>query len=257
MTTDIAVGHGLIHLGYAYELDNHIIATEALTLAACTYDSMHKYIENPRYTKPALNPWRSLEDLITRAHDDSRFATAFGQLDRDSIELCNPTFDQEELILEYWNAWPISVSKDMLEQVQRLGTGLLLGSTAPGGFDFFLVHLLTTTHALRVLLPFLDSRWHVSLLRQWWLFVITTYVSRNRPRIDWDRVKRYDTKGRGWDVVVTTAIDGPHALDEHFVKACRTLKEAAHVWGDSDEFFLRAALRLVDDFDAWKIDLDA
>ena len=39
------VAHPLIHLGYAYELQSKTVAIEALSLGACFYSSLHKYID--------------------------------------------------------------------------------------------------------------------------------------------------------------------------------------------------------------------
>ena len=33
--------------------------------------------------------------------------------------------------------------------------------------------------------------------------------------------------------------------------ACRALKEAARTWGDSDGYFINAAVRLSEEFDGW------
>ena len=51
------LGHPLIHLGYAEEMSSRTIAIESLTLAACFYNDWHVYLDDPKYTKPAPNPY--------------------------------------------------------------------------------------------------------------------------------------------------------------------------------------------------------
>ena len=65
------VGHPLIHLGYAYELNSRTIAIEALALGACFYSSLHKYIDDPKYTKPSHYQSTSLLEILRRVKDDS------------------------------------------------------------------------------------------------------------------------------------------------------------------------------------------
>jgi hypothetical protein len=44
---------------------------------------------------------------------------------------------------------------------------------------------------------------------------------------------------------------GPHKLDAHFVKAVRAIKAAGAVWGDPDQFYEKAAVKFVREFDGW------
>jgi hypothetical protein len=45
---------------------------------------------------------------------------------------------------------------------------------------------------------------------------------------------------------------GPHKLDAHFVKAVRAMKSAASVWGDADQFYEKAAVKFVREFEGWR-----
>jgi hypothetical protein len=44
---------------------------------------------------------------------------------------------------------------------------------------------------------------------------------------------------------------GKHKLDAHFVKAVRAMKAAATVWGDEDQFYEKAAVKFVREFEGW------
>lgn len=62
----------------------------------------------------------------------------------------------------------------------------------------------------------------------------------------------YDRQGRGWSDAEKLAIEGPHKFDEHYVKGIRAMKEAAKVWGDEDEYFLKAGVKFAMEFDEWE-----
>ncbi|KAH7030966.1 uncharacterized protein B0I36DRAFT_116991 [Microdochium trichocladiopsis] len=255
------LGHPLIHLAYAYEVDNKEVAMEALGLAACQYNFMHKYLDDPSYTKPVADGKTSSTplELLNKMSSDPRLKSLFKEPGLDNL---NQLFDKhEDLVLEYWNAWDIDPSHNsnvdptqQFQLSQEAAVSLLVATIAPGthGYNFFTVHLLTTSHAARVLLPLIPQQFHIALVRQWWLLVIAVYASLLCPKIDPDYVRPGElVKGRSWNYVVDKALNGPHATDAHFVKAVRAMKEAAQTWGDVHEHYLASALRFVDDFEGW------
>ena len=67
-------------------------------------------------------------------------------------------------------------------------------------YDFFYVHLLTTSHAVRIILPLIPAEYHVRLVREWWLLVIAIYIAQLRPKIDKQRITDFDVKGKGLEV---------------------------------------------------------
>ncbi|KAI4241679.1 MAG: hypothetical protein L6R42_011200 [Xanthoria sp. 1 TBL-2021] len=156
-------------------------------------------------------------------------------------------------MLEYWNAWQISDPTQDFKASQRAAAALLVASRKPGGapYDFFLVHVLTTSHAVRILLPLLPPKYHVPLVRQWWLLTLSVYIAQLRPEIMLSSVSDYDLKGRDWEWVNKQAIEAKHALDAHYVKGLRAMKTAAQTWGDDDRFYLKAAVRFGHEFDGW------
>jgi hypothetical protein len=217
------VAHPLIHLGYAYELQSKTVAIEALALGACFYSSLHKYIDDPKYTKPS--PQRSEEqsenailDLLRKVHKDKRFD---GIYDHGSGDISKVFDEQEEALLEYWNGWEIDDPTKHFEQAQRLAVSILLETPPPskGRFDFFFVHTLTSSHAIRILLPLIPAKFHVNLLRQWWLFTLAVYIAQLRPPFDHPiTTGNEQSDKRDWKVVVHQALDGPHSKDAHYVK---------------------------------------
>ncbi|KAL8790824.1 MAG: hypothetical protein Q9213_000448 [Squamulea squamosa] len=247
----MAVGHPLIHLGYAYELSSKELAMEALTMVATSYNHMHKYLDDPSYTKPSSNPSRSPLELLCRLQKDNRFNGVLDDQGPDNLAWIFQ--NHEELMLEYWNSWHIESPTEEFKASQKAAATLLVASRTTGGapYDFFLVHILTTSHAVRILLPLLPPKYHVSLVRQWWLLTLSVYIAQLRPEIILSSVTNFDLKGRDWAWVNKEAIGSKHALDAHYVKGLRAMKSAAQTWGDEDGFYLKAAVRFGYEFDGW------
>jgi hypothetical protein len=187
-------------------------------MASCFYGPLHKYIDDPKYTKPSphseLGGSADLFDLLDKVGRDKRFD---GLYDHRSGDITKALEQREEAFLEYWNAWEITAPNEQFHAAQELGLGLLMSTTAPaeGKYDFFLVHVLTSSHAIRILLPLIPAKFHVSLLRQWWLFALAVYIAQMRPDIY--QGEEVSTK-RSWKYVLDKALNGPHANDAHYVK---------------------------------------
>lgn len=251
------LGHPLIHLGYAYEIDNKSVAIEALSMAATQYNFMHKYLDDPAYTRPppkgAFSSTSPME-ILDKIRGDSRFNGLFDEYQGSgNIEIL---FDKhEDLVLEYWNAWRVGEDPvKRFRESQEAATALLVATVPPGthSYNFLIVHLLTTSHAVRILLPFIPTKFHISLVRQWWLFTLSVYIAELRPKIDPDYVPWPEgSAAKTWSYVEDRALNSRWATDAHFVKAVRAMREAARTWGDVHERYLASAVRLVDDFDGW------
>ncbi|KAH8893740.1 hypothetical protein GQ53DRAFT_717354 [Thozetella sp. PMI_491] len=244
------LGHPLIHLGYAYEMNSKEIATEALGLAAVQYNYFHRYLDDKSYTKPAPFSSTSIRDLLAKLGKDERFDDLFKEPGFDNID---PLFEKHEaLILEYWNAWTISDPAKQFQESQEAAVALLIETVAPGthAYNFFTCHLLTTSHAVRILLPFIPAKFHISLVREWWLLTLAVYIAELRPKIDPDNLPS-NLGGRNWNYVVDKALNSSYSSDAHYVKTIRAIREAARTWGDVHERYLAAAIRFVDDFQGW------
>ncbi|TIA13304.1 hypothetical protein D6C80_06324 [Aureobasidium pullulans] len=246
------LAHPLIHLGFALELASPTVAIESLALVASFYNDQHVYLDDPSYTKPS--PWSSQDpfEVIQKVHKDSRFDAFFEKPGEDNYTPLTEDKEKEAILLEYWNSWTVTDPKAQFEAAQRAAVALLVGSHERGQkFDFFLVHILTSSHAVRVIAPLIRPTYHVPLLRQWWLFLLTAYIGQLRPTINRNKISHVDLAGRDWRWVADRAVNGKWAQDAHFVKACRSMLEAAKTWGDEDQYFLKAAVKLADEFSGW------
>ncbi|KAL8665329.1 MAG: hypothetical protein Q9202_002380 [Teloschistes flavicans] len=245
------LGHPLIHLGYAFEVSSREVAMEALGLASCSYDFLHKYLDDPSYSKPTPNNTPSPLEILCRVEKDSRFD---GLFTHEGVEHLGSLFEQRESeLLEYWNSWHIADPTREFKASQLAAAALLVAPHKLGRnrYDFYIVHLLTTSHAVRILLPLIPTKFHVPLVRQWWLLTLAIYITQLRPEVRLTAVTDYDRKDKDWNWVNKKALQGEHALDAHYVKALRAMKAAAETWEDDDEFYLKAAVRFAEEFNGW------
>lgn len=209
------VGHPLIHLGYAYELQSKELAMESLGMASTAYDFLHKYLDDPSYSRPSSYSTTSPLEILHKISEDTRFDGLFdGKGDGNIRSLFE---DHESLVLDYWNAWKITDPNSQFRESQEAAVALLVRTVLPGthAYDFFMVHLLTTSHAVRILIPLIPKKYHISLVRQWWLLAIAVYIAQLRPKFD-DDMKVKPTKG--WKYVEEKALNSPWSTDAHFVK---------------------------------------
>ena len=221
---------------------------EALGLVATSYNFLHKYVDQGSYTRIPSYTTTSPLEILVRVSKDTRVDNQGGKL--TMVQL----FDKYEgVILEHWNTWKISDPKKQFEESQYAASALLAATQKAGNneYDFFIVHLLTTSHALRILLPFVPASSHISLLRQWWLLTLAVYITQGRPEVRLNLITGYDLKGRDWTWVNSQALSSSWALDAHYVKANRALKVAAQTWGDRGSWYLKAAIKFCDQFDGW------
>lgn len=246
------LGHPLIHLGYAYELNSREVAMEALGLAATCYSApLAKLLDatpTPTYTT------KDLFDVFAQVHGDRRLDSAFDHHHDDKLTylLTDPTLSA--ILLDHWTAWTMTEPTQDFRQSQALATALLTASASSvggHGYDFLLVHLLTTSHAVRILLPALPAQYHVPLVREWLLIALAIYIVQSRPLIKREYVTDVDLQGRDWAFVADVALHGKHRFDAHFVKACRAMREAERVWGSEDEYYLKGAVKLASEFGGW------
>lgn len=224
---------------------------EALGMVSTSYNFLHRYLDDPAYSKPSTYNTSSPLDILHRVTKDKRFD---GLFDEPGARNIKPLFqDHESAVLEHWNSWNISNPLKQFEDSQYAATALLVSTYGRGStkFDFFLVHLLTTSHAVRILIPLIPAQFHVTLVRQWWLLTLAVYIAQLRPPIKVENILDYELKGRDWKWVESQAVGNKRSFDAHYVKALRAMKVAAQTWGDKEEFYLKAAVKLGEEFDGW------
>lgn len=191
---------------------------EALTLTSVQYNFLHKYLDKASYTRPSPLKSKAPLDLLIQMSKDDRFSKVPEDLPLNDLE--KYLDENEASFLEYWNGWDIDDDpKKQFELSQEAAVALLVATVQPGthAYDFFIVHLLTTSHAVRILLPFLPPQYHVTLVREWWLLVVAVFLIKGRPLPDPDNVEG-DLKGKNWKYVEDRALNSAWSKDAHYVK---------------------------------------
>lgn len=255
------LGEPLVHLAYAMEFDSREMAVEALSLIACFYSDIHKYLDEPQWTnrRPAWSS-KNLREVLDRVREDTRFD---GFVDRPGADNIPRIFSERESeLIEWWNTWDLSPDgtpdpKTRFEGSQHLAATLLVGSTDKRGrCDRLLARALTTSHAVRVLLPLMPPDSQLQLLRGWYLFLLAVYVAAGRPAVDPARVDCYDVGSQRWKNAVTPAVlEGEHRGDADFVMVCRALQAAGETWvhqEDVGRYFEKAAVMFATKFQGWQ-----
>jgi hypothetical protein len=184
-------------------------------MASTAYNFLHKYLDDPSYTKSSIYSTTSPLEILHKIHSDTRFNDLFPSKGAANIETL---FSKHEaLVLEHWNAWRIEDPTTQFRESQEAAIALLVKTVVPGtyAYDFFICHILTTSHAVRILLPLIPKKFHIGLVRQWWLLTIAIYIAQLRPKIDVD-LEKPPTKQ--WNYVEDKAINGEWAIDAHYVK---------------------------------------
>ena len=200
-------------------------------MACCSYDRLHRYLDNPAYTRPTSQPSSSPLEILHRVALDRRFDGVLKHQGAENIGVI--LTECEEALLEHWNAWKVDsgsasgstgsnamAAREAFAESQRAAASLLVAThrTADPRYDFFLLHTLTTSHAIRVILPTLPARAQVPLVRQWWLLALVVYIAQLRPPIKLSRINTYPLEGRYWGYVVDKALKSPAKYDSHYVK---------------------------------------
>lgn len=247
-----AVGQPLVHLGYALKMSSQIMVMEALTLVATSYNdnNINKYADDPSYfqTEPSYKTTSILE-IIEKVRADKVFTndslTIPGEHNLETIFR-----DHEAALLDHCNAWTISTDPlTHFRESQAAAAALFVGAAqSENKHDLNLLRPLVMSHALLVILPSAPDKFHIRLVRQWWLMTLAIYIAQLRPEINQESITTYDIQGKDWAWVAKQALRGPHATNVRFVEGLFALKEIGETWKDSEDYYLKAAVKFVDEF---------
>jgi hypothetical protein len=246
------VGQPLIHLGYALKMTSRTMAMEALTLVATSYNdnNINKYSDDPSYfqTEPSYKT-SSILEILDKVRADKTFTndsfTIPGEHNLETIFR-----NHEAALLDHCNAWTILTDPlTHFRESQAAAAALFVGAAqSENKHDLNLLRPLAMSHAILVILPSVPDKFHIGLVRQWWLTSLAIYIAQLRPEIDENSITAYDIQGKDWSWVAKQALRGPHATNARFVEGLHELKEIGETWTDSENYYLKAAVKFVDEF---------
>ncbi|KAI9494648.1 hypothetical protein BDB00DRAFT_787004 [Zychaea mexicana] len=232
--------HPLIHIAYALEFTLPDIAAERLAMAACTSGLMYA---------PLLKP------LLIDGHD-AKFGMAAGDQKKRCIEeIINAIRTDTEFddMIKF-----IKFTDDFMTVLENLRAAAKLREYASQWdytgtkLDFYLVHILTSVHAVYTIVSFLEPGQAELLLRGHISEALLHYVSRGCPSLQLDSLAEYkspqqavvDGSANPWLDVIKLALA---ANEVHCVKAVRAIAFAQIVYGSPrDDILLKAAQVTVD-----------
>ncbi|KAF2098467.1 hypothetical protein NA57DRAFT_75711 [Rhizodiscina lignyota] len=254
-------GHGFLWLADAFELDNPLVASEALAIAAVNWGPQHNVLSLPS-THDGTREF-SVFEVVDKIGQDSRFDDIFAAPGiQNGLQLFGNA-SLRQAFLEYFQLFPSEPSATVEKELVELATLLLSGTRAPGppAFDFYLAHQLSFAASVRSLTPYFEGEWRSRLQRSQWMLMLLAYLSQKRPYLDCaliDDIVIEKPADEEWDDVLNglrklapSNDGGAVPLDPHSARAVRALKEFSAVYPEIGDFFLRAASRFVRNFTQW------
>lgn len=248
------VGHPFIHLAYGFEFRIPAVITEALSLGCTEYVLCSQLIDNPPPI-PAPYSTANLAEIIWQVAKDERFdgiVTMPG-----TVNFGIPLQHSFQAFMEHWNAYDITDPVQQFEHCCDLSVVLAISVTGSaawgdGKFDFFYAHIMTVAHAIRVLWNHFPKDRISSILKQFTFFALQIYILQKRLPFSVEKIEAVDAKGRDWKWVTDNALSHRWALDDHFFKVVRALKAFAETYGEKEGFYLKAAIKYLDEFNGWE-----
>ncbi|CZR43972.1 uncharacterized protein FPRO_13780 [Fusarium proliferatum ET1] len=243
------LGHPYIHLAYGYEFNSKEVISEALSLGCTEYDPAHKFLDNA-FPDNSTHKTTSLEEILTNIHNDKRFDNYSEDPGYANVFTLLSKYESE--LLEHWNA--LVVENTTIQFKDWLKTSAILSlSTADkeGNFDFFLAHVLTVGHALRILLPIMPEDRRLTMMKQFGLFTTITYLMQLRPSFGIEKMKPLNSDNSSWESISKKALESKWSTDMHWAKVIRALKMVEEIRGSEDGLYQQAAAKFLTEFNGW------
>ncbi|VUC27462.1 unnamed protein product [Clonostachys rosea] len=243
------LGHPFIHLAYGYEFDSKEVISEALSLGCTEYDQMHVYLDTP---PPDTSTYKtgSIAEVLENLRNDKRFANYTEHLGFANMFTLFGKF--EPVLREHFTSLIVdNAEKQLLDWLQTAAALATTATTIEGGYDFYIAHILTVGHALRILMPYVPKDHEVPVMKQFWLFIILVYLMQLTPGYDPACIRTHKAKSERWKDIYQDALASKWFTDVHWSKVVRALNMVEEVRGSEDEFYKKAADKFIREFDGW------
>jgi hypothetical protein len=244
------LAHPLIHLGYAFELDSQVVGVESLAMTAVCYNYLHEVIDQ---LKPPTSPSKTALEILKNIHSDDQLPI----YDMPGVDNLESTVKNcNDRIFMHYNQWKINEEnlEQTIEELFDLSVYLYGATHKPTEieFDFFLLHLLTSMHAIRIIYPHINNpQVFEHILLQFFYFTIVIYISQLRPEINEQLIFDYEINNEknNWNYVIDRTLNTELIESSHGVKVIRALRDAEQVYGNKNGLYIKTAVKSVDNLD--------
>lgn len=255
--------HPLIHLGYAVEFDDWEVATEALTLCAVSKENeSFQLLDLTPFDEQATTTTHksSALDILKEIRNDPSYNGLYEHPSEGKIGDLVSQFPKQ--LSKYINQFSVGKThEDLIANLKELlvASALILtcthkdDKTSLPAYDFFLLHLLTATHAAIEIFenppangvqhaPLLTTELEHEVVQKLWVSFVVLYIIQMRPSIEIARItspananvvpsltegrfsKLRDPNDMAW-ANIDAFLFPPNAtkFDSHVIKAVRAL----------------------------------
>ncbi|KAI5781140.1 hypothetical protein EDC01DRAFT_666352 [Geopyxis carbonaria] len=256
------LGHPLIHMGYAFELNNREIAMEALVLSATNYNFLHGDLNDDFFLRPTQSHEEGQQgttalDIINKIRLENRINSLFQDAGAQNIPMLFEDPAVMGLVVDFFRELSFSDIVGTHRDLCKLATILVCAahpSDSPR-YDFLFSQILTISYAIRTLLPQLPHEFARPLLKSHWLFALSVYCAQLRPLLQPELINKVNCDMFTCEEITRIALNRyttkKKILGGHFLKVVRILLEYAKLWEDDHEFYCRAAIKFTREFDGW------
>ncbi|KAI9295276.1 hypothetical protein K502DRAFT_349159 [Neoconidiobolus thromboides FSU 785] len=260
--------HPLIHLGYAVEFNNPIVAVEGLAYAYSHYLALDNIIDS---IQPEEISTENIEEKLAKMNintanpKSSKTKSYSAYLILEELKNMGvKAIDEEQRKGEFFNsinyivenngsnlvklATKFGVNKDNIEECNNdlsIGTvEIFSGSYRQNTFDFFLLHGLTGNHGARTLLPILESKDKVRLLNLNFSALTILFLIQGAPKLSEisksipKEIEGGKNDDHSWSEIYTRSGE---SLDAHLIKGVRNLYELQKEFGEMNGLFFKPA----------------
>lgn len=154
--------------------------------------------------------------------------------------------------MQHWNALVVNNATTQFMDWLKTATVLAVSTkTKDGEYDFYLAHVLTVGHALRILLPVMPEQQRIPAMKQYGLFTILIYLAQLRPSFREDQIEPNRVEFTEWDAIYKEALQSKWSNDLHWPKVTRALRMVEELRGPENDFYKQAATKFVLEFNGW------
>ncbi|KAI9591716.1 hypothetical protein BDF19DRAFT_453987 [Syncephalis fuscata] len=194
-----AVGHSLIHLGFAIEFNDSLVLVEALALASARYFPLDDIIDTYTYHSNS-DTNIGFKQVIQEVANDKALDITFTNGLKFSSKL-QLIMTKKDIVAKHFNKVVINEA-----------------------------HGVTSAHAIRVLFDKLPVAERVRMLRVEWLLLVIVYIAQGCPSVDKiDAVMQPYLHNYSWQKIID---EGIATDDQHVPKIVYSMKEAERLFGE-------------------------